>query len=199
MTRSVDAFVVGGGPAGLAAAIALRSAGMSVAIADPAQPPIDKACGEGLMPAGIAALRTLGITLPIAQSYPLDGICFCTQDSIARAHFGHQKGLGVRRTVLHDALVERARVLGVQMLWGTRAEVVAHSRVDANGAEWSARWIIGADGQRSRVRQVAQLDQPHHFATIWFSPAFCRGSLDRLRGSVLGARRAGLRHADRER
>ncbi len=45
-----DALIVGGGPAGLAAAIALRQKGLDVLVADALRPPIDKACGEGLMP-----------------------------------------------------------------------------------------------------------------------------------------------------
>ena len=45
-----DALIAGGGPAGLAAAIALRQKGLDVLVADALWPPIDKACGEGLMP-----------------------------------------------------------------------------------------------------------------------------------------------------
>ena len=58
-----DVFVVGGGPAGLASAIAARRNGFDVVIADSARPPIDKACGEGLMPDGVAALRRIGVEL----------------------------------------------------------------------------------------------------------------------------------------
>jgi menaquinone-9 beta-reductase len=59
-----EVFVAGGGPSGLAAAIAARQAGFAVTLADVAHPPIDKACGEGIMPDGLAALAQLGITLP---------------------------------------------------------------------------------------------------------------------------------------
>src|ERR1044071_9947152 len=56
-SHNTDAVIVGGGPAGLAAAIALRVRGLEVVLADAAIPPIEKACGEGLMPDGVAALR----------------------------------------------------------------------------------------------------------------------------------------------
>src|ERR1022692_2180287 len=59
--QPTDLFVIGGGPAGLAAAIAARLKGLNVTLADGARPPIDKACGEGLMPDGLAALRSLGV------------------------------------------------------------------------------------------------------------------------------------------
>ena len=59
LPRSIDVFVIGGGPAGLAMAIAARQRGLSVLVVDGMQPPIDKACGEGLMPDGLAALERL--------------------------------------------------------------------------------------------------------------------------------------------
>src|SRR6267378_2491580 len=46
--RDTEILVIGGGPAGLAAAIAARKKGFEVTVADGAKPPIDKACGEGL-------------------------------------------------------------------------------------------------------------------------------------------------------
>ena len=50
MKESTDVLVIGGGPAGLATAIAARMKGFDVTVVDGAKPPIDKACGEGLMP-----------------------------------------------------------------------------------------------------------------------------------------------------
>ena len=56
-----DLVVVGGGPVGLAAAIAARQRGLEVLLADKSRPPIDKPCGEGVMPEGVSALRALGV------------------------------------------------------------------------------------------------------------------------------------------
>ena len=58
-----DIFVVGGGPAALASAIAASDKGFRVTVADAARPPLDKACGEGLMPDAVLALETLAWTL----------------------------------------------------------------------------------------------------------------------------------------
>ena len=66
--RDTDVFIVGGGPAGLAAGIAARRRGFQVMLADSAIPPIDKPCGEGLMPDGICALSNLGIAIPAGDS-----------------------------------------------------------------------------------------------------------------------------------
>ena len=53
-----DVVVIGAGPAGLAAAIAARQRGLTVTVAESARFPIDKACGEGIMPDGVEALRS---------------------------------------------------------------------------------------------------------------------------------------------
>ena len=63
MSNCMDVFVIGGGPAGLAAAIAARQRGFSVLVADGAEPPIEKACGEGLMPDAVKILDKLGVDL----------------------------------------------------------------------------------------------------------------------------------------
>jgi len=60
--EETDVFIVGGGPAGLAAAIAARQKGFSVVLADGSEPPIDKACGEGMMPGTLEALAALGVS-----------------------------------------------------------------------------------------------------------------------------------------
>ena len=74
MGVEIDVFVVGGGPAGLAVAIAARNRGFSVTVADIAQPPIDKACAEGIMPDGLTALRKLGVNIPLDAASSFQGI-----------------------------------------------------------------------------------------------------------------------------
>src|SRR4051794_7739609 len=104
LPRTTDLFVIGGGPAGLATAIAARRRGLDVTLADSATPPIDKACGEGIMPDGLAAARSLGLDLSPAGGHPFQGIRFCDADSGAAvaADFPQGFGLGLRRTALHQ-------------------------------------------------------------------------------------------------
>ncbi len=56
-----DVAVVGAGPAGSIAALVLARAGLDVALIDRAVFPRDKACGDGLMPDALGALRDLGL------------------------------------------------------------------------------------------------------------------------------------------
>jgi flavin-dependent dehydrogenase len=154
-----DVFIVGGGPAGLATAIALRQRGMRVVVADLALPPIDKACGEGLMPQAVAELKALGVTLGPAHAVPFRGIRFLSEGRVAEGVFPQAYGLGIRRTTLHQALVERAAEAGVQSLWGTRVKSIGRGEIWLDSCRVQSRWIIGADGQNSRVRKWAGLDR----------------------------------------
>src|SRR3954451_12756607 len=120
LPRTTDLCVIGGGPAGLATAIAARRRGLDVTLADCAVPPIDKACGEGIMPDGLAAARSLGLDLTGAQGQTFRGIRFCDSKSSAEADFPHGPGLGLRRTALHQLMLEHALDCGVRMAWGTR-------------------------------------------------------------------------------
>ena len=152
-----DVFIVGGGPVGLAAAIAARRKGFSVTVADASEPPIDKACGEGLLPQGVAAAQALGINLTDIPSFPLRGIRFHGANThglrtSVEADFPTNRGMGIRRTVLHKALVEHAAREGIDLRWRTPSGDLSSVK---------ARWIIGADGMNSGVRSLAGLSATH--------------------------------------
>jgi flavin-dependent dehydrogenase len=173
--QSTDVFVIGGGPAGLAAAIAARRKGLSVTLADAARPPIDKPCGEGLMPDGLAALRSLGVTLDAAEAHPFRGIRFVDRGISFESEFPEGHALGIRRTVLHSRMVEAAAALGVRMLWGAPVSVT-----DQN---IPARWIVGADGFHSRVRgwtgpAVKPSASPRFGFRIHYRVAPCSGYME---------------------
>jgi len=153
-----DVFVVGGGPAGLATAIAAGRHGLDVVVADQAVPPIDKACGEGVMPDGLAAALALGIDLERAGGYPFRGIRFQQSDRYVNADFPEGRALGIRRTALHPLLVGEAERAGVQLAWGMRTKGIAGDGAFVEGQFVRARWIVGADGGRSLVRRWAGLN-----------------------------------------
>jgi flavin-dependent dehydrogenase len=157
---STDVFVIGGGPAGLAAAIAARKRGLSVIVADGAQPPIDKACGEGLMPDGLAALQALGLQLPLAGSYPFSGIRFLSAALSAEAPFpANECGRAIRRIILHRFMIESAEQAGVEFLWRTPVTGISPSSVHLGKSAVRSRWIVGADGAHSRVRHWVRLEK----------------------------------------
>ncbi|MCZ4119733.1 NAD(P)/FAD-dependent oxidoreductase [Streptomyces sp. H39-S7] len=152
----IDVLVAGGGPAGLAAALHAALAGMRAVVVEPRTAPVDKACGEGVMPGGVAALRALGID---PEGRELRGIRYLDATRSAEARFRAGPGLGVRRTTLHAALHQRARDLGVEMVTGKVSDVrQSADRVTAAGL--TARWLIAADGLHSPVRRGLGLALP---------------------------------------
>lgn len=169
MVGDSDVFIIGGGPAGLAAAIAARKQNLCVIVADGAAPPIDKACGEGLLPDTIASLLELGVSIEAAEGFAFRGIRFLSPSSQVDADFPEGYGLGVRRPVLHQKMVERAQDLGVSLLWKTPVTGFCAEGVLAAGRVFSTKWIVGADGMRSRVRRWAGLeDRAGHEARYAF-------------------------------
>jgi flavin-dependent dehydrogenase len=155
LPKQTEIFVVGGGPAGLSAAIALRQRGLEVMVADHAQPPIDKACGEGIMPDGLAALHELGIAPGAGEGFPFCGIRFVENRLAAAACFPDGCGLGMRRPLLHGLLMERAAEVGVVMRWAATVSGLEAGGVRIGECKVACRWVIGADGYNSRVRRWA--------------------------------------------
>jgi flavin-dependent dehydrogenase len=163
--NSWDVFVVGGGPAGLATAIAARRHGLSVVVADGAIPPIDKPCGEGLMPDGVEALHQFGIKIPDGEAYPFRGIRFVSGGTTAEARFPRGTAYGIRRTHLHRIMADHAAASGVRMLWQAAVTGLHPEGALVAGELVRARWVVGADGSGSRVRDWARLDRRGSDAT----------------------------------
>lgn len=159
-----DVIVCGGGPAGLAAAIACSMRGLAVSVLEWRRPPVDKPCGEGLLPEAISALDQLGIPPQDLPGVPFQGIRFVDgPGSPVQASFRNGWGRGVRRVELHAVLHRRAQQSGVDLRWGTQVRGMRQSTdavelITACGT-LRARWCIGADGLASQVRRWAGLDR----------------------------------------
>ena len=162
-----DLVVVGGGPAGLAAAAAAAARGLGVLLLERGSLPADKACGEGLLPAGVRALEALGALalLPPEERAPLRAIRWIdASGATAEARFPGEGGLGVRRTALSAALLARARAAGVEVR--ERTPAVSHRRgpsgveVATPSAVERAALLVAADGLSSPIRVREGLDRP---------------------------------------
>jgi flavin-dependent dehydrogenase len=68
----------------------------------------------------------------------------------------------LRRTALHQLMVNQAMDAGVRLAWGVRVSGITPDGVIADDRLVRARWIAGADGGQSPVRRWAGLDACHH-------------------------------------
>ncbi|MEU7038743.1 NAD(P)/FAD-dependent oxidoreductase [Streptomyces sp. NPDC046237] len=151
----IDLLVVGGGPAGLATAIHAARRGLDVMVAEPRPAPVDKACGEGLMPAAVRALKALDVSVP-GQALRGIGYVDAADGRRAEAVFRTGYGLGARRTLLHEALAARAAQLGVPVVPHRVRQVSQHDTyVTADGM--AARYLVAADGLHSPTRRTLGL------------------------------------------
>lgn len=163
-----DVLVVGGGPVGLAAAIEARLAGYSVVVVEPRDGPIDKACGEGLMPGALAGVQRLGVD---PAGHPLRGISYLAGDRRTDHRFTADPGRGVRRTTLHAALSARANTLGVQHVTA-RATSLNQDATSVTAAGLRARWMLACDGLHSPFRRLLGLDHTARPPRVpWHVPA----------------------------
>jgi flavin-dependent dehydrogenase len=158
-----DAIVVGAGPAGLSAAIALRMAGVDVVVLEQHPSPPPRVCGAFVNPEGAAHLETLGVTARLAAvaapvteatlTWPGGG---SPRVPIAR---GASAGLAVPRPVLERAMVEQLAAVGGRVRWSAR--VIGAER---RGCKWAvdvmsgsdhdrlvAQWLVVADGRFSSL------------------------------------------------
>ncbi|MGE2714151.1 NAD(P)/FAD-dependent oxidoreductase [Mycolicibacterium litorale] len=152
----IDLLVAGGGPAGLATALYGARAGLDVAVVERRRGPIEKACGEGLMPHAVEHLRYLGVEPP---GIPLRGIRYLDGNRRVDASFRAGPGRGVRRTALHAALLQATTDAGVTVVHKEFGAVEQDSTSVRTG-DLRARYLAAADGLHSSIRRSLGLELP---------------------------------------
>jgi flavin-dependent dehydrogenase len=148
-----DVLVVGAGPAGLAVALGAAGAGLDVAVCERRSGPLDKACGEGLMPGAVRALAALGVDPP---GHDIRGIAYLHDDVAARTDFTRGPGRGVRRTALQAALRAAVADAGIPVLH-RRITTVEQDADHVRADDLGARYLVAADGLHSPIRQAVGL------------------------------------------
>jgi flavin-dependent dehydrogenase len=143
-----DVAIAGGGPAGAALAIELGRRGVRVNLYEKARHPRLKACGEGLLPHGVAALSAIA-GLPDAPR--VRGLRFRVGDASTDADFPEGFGLVVRRDRFDTWLFERAAATP-----NVDARMATPYKFDGE------RIVVGADGRHSQFHRRLDAHRPRH-------------------------------------
>ena len=165
-----DVVVVGGGPAGAAAAARLAGAGFATVVVDRASFPRDKVCGDFVGPAALAELADLGVTGTAAfAATNTIGECALHLDgdrlgALAIPQVDGLPGYGrvIPRWHLDAWVLDAARHAGARVLGGQKVTAVARVpgavTVGGHGAAgpWQlrARLLLGADGSNSVIARA---------------------------------------------
>jgi len=169
----VDVLVVGGGPAGSAAAVALARAGREVVVVDKATFPRDKICGDGLTSGALQRLEEIGVApAKVASWRAVDTMKVVTPTGVVRT-LPFPTGQGTyaavaRRVDLDAEVLDAARRAGATVHEGHALCKVADPGSAASSWVGSvtglgtvrARHVIGADGMWSPLRKAMGLGAP---------------------------------------
>lgn len=142
MSESVDALVVGGGPAGATLGLLLARAGRRVTIVEKSAGAHDKMCGDFLSYEATAYLRGMGIDPAAMGAAAISRVRLSAKGEIGECALPFT-GMSLTRRALDERVLGCAEQAGAVVLRGRRAETLSRS-----GDEWVARL---ADGEEIRA------------------------------------------------
>ena len=155
LMKPKEVVIIGGGLAGLTAAIHLRRDGVPVTVIEKNKFPHHKVCGEYLSSEIIPYLRWLDIDLTSQTPVAIHQLEFTTVNGKMIRAALPLGGIGITRFQLDFSLYRRAVDLGCRVL---QQQVTGVSFVDGlfdlktkEGMELSADVVLGAFGKRSSL------------------------------------------------
>jgi menaquinone-9 beta-reductase len=154
--RRTDTLILGGGPAGSAAAITLARAGATPLLLERQRETGDALCGGFLSWHSLAVLERLGVKLPGAA---VDCVRLFAGTGMAEASLP-RPALGVSRRQLDSALLAQAERLGARIERGVHAREADGRTIRAEGESFAPDRLLLATGKHD-LRGVARPKPVH--------------------------------------
>lgn len=158
--KHYSVIIIGGGLAGLCAAIALGKAGISVMLAEKKTFPYHKVCGEYVSNEVKNYLKYLGLDISKIGSKQLNQFQLSAPSGRACSSKLDMGGFGISRYRLDEALYKIAATSGTTILQNTEIEQVAFEKnnftIHTKSETFTADYVLGAYGKRSRLDKNLQ-------------------------------------------
>ena len=189
---STEVLVIGGGPAGAAAAYWLADLGHDVLVVEKKTFPREKTCGDGLTPRAVKQLGDMGLADELSQFHRYEGLRATAHGRALELQWPThpvypQHGYVVRRRELDTMVARNAVRKGATMLEGHEAlepiiergfvrGAVVKSKESDTPVNITAQYVVVADGANSRFGRALGTfrtrEWPYGTAirTYWESP-----------------------------
>jgi flavin-dependent dehydrogenase len=167
--RSFDLAIIGGGPAGTAAAITAARTGARVLLLERGRFPRHKVCGEFISPEGVALLAGLGCDDLVLRAPRIARARILAETAVAEAAVS-PAGAAISRYELDDALWRRAAECGADCRQQVEARAITGVGpfvIETTLGDFSTHAVINASGRWSNLRRSRLARRQHEKWVGW--------------------------------
>lgn len=171
---SFDLAIIGGGPAGTAAAIMAARSGARVLLIERGRFPRHKVCGEFISPEGLGLLVSLGLDDVVRRAPRIAHARIFAKTSVAEAVLS-PAAASISRYELDHALWRLASEAGADCREQVEARAISGSGplvIETSAGDFTARAVVNASGRWSNLRR-RRLVRPQREKWVGWKAHFC--------------------------